>query len=193
MILISVMCTPIWTLSNTRGLETGYKYKYSLVQKWPCVKWVYQLGSQISSNHNIFSIISESCIVFYILYIVKHPQSYFSQPGDPRPIKDCGNWRTFDDRSHWQGSRRWIHVRIIAIKKHNHHDVELYHPPPHNHSVPPPPPSDVVLKRGTSPLTKPTGSQDNVFSPQSLSGSRRRFLPSVDLMIKINVFTIVPS
>ena len=65
MIQTSVMCTPIWTLSNTRGLETGYKYKYSLVQKWPCVKWVYQLGSQISPNHIILCITSESCTVLY--------------------------------------------------------------------------------------------------------------------------------
>ena len=190
MILISVMCTPIWTLSNTRGLKTGYKYKYSLVQKWPCIKWVYQLGSQISPNHNIFSIISESCIVFYILYIVKHPQSYFSQPGDPRPVKDCGNWRTFDDRSHWQGSRRWIHVRIIAIKKHNHHDVELYPPPPHNHSVPPHP-----LRCGLE--TWYISADQTDWQPgQCLFTSKPEWVAaevSVDLMIKINIFTIVPS
>ena len=67
MIQTSVMCTPIWTLSNTRGLETGYKYKYrySLVQKWPCIKRVYQLGSQISPNHIILCITSESCTVLY--------------------------------------------------------------------------------------------------------------------------------
>ena len=80
-------------------------------------------------------------------------------------------------------------------QKHIHHDVDLYPPrPKHNHSVPPRPPppcpSGVVLKRGTSPPPKPTGSQDNVFSPQSLSGSRRRFMPSVDLIININVYCL---
>ena len=45
MIQTSVMCTPIWTLSNTRGLETGYYYKYRY--------------------HIILCITSESCTVLY--------------------------------------------------------------------------------------------------------------------------------
>ena len=38
-----------------------------------------------------------------------------TNPGDPRPLQDCGNRWTLDDCSHWESPRGWLHVSIVNI------------------------------------------------------------------------------